>query len=360
VADLFARSTSADESGDPVSGLPDRPRVSIVIPVFNGANYLAEAIDSALAQTWPELEVIVVDDGSTDGGATVRVAAAHGDRIRLIRRGHGGVAAALNAGIAAMTGDLFAWLSHDDVYLPHKVERQIEVMRRHPGPVIAYSDYELVGRDLRRIKTKRLPDVTDRGFRTWLLTHSSLHGCTLLVPRACLAEARFDERLATTQDYDLWFRLASDYRFVRVPEILLRYRIHDRQESWTNPRRTEEGNRLLLGFLEQVGPAEIEAATGRPAGLTYLEAAVRFKFRGYREAAGRALERSGDETRTIAQHLTPRRIALRAAYAVARPELRPMDWWKRLRLGRPGATGLRRPQRSAVASDAPVGEVAEL
>src|SRR6267142_980278 len=87
--------------------------VSIIIPVFNGAKLIGEAIDSALAQSWPFIEVIVVDDGSDDGGATQGVLARYGDSIRVLAKSNGGVATALNAGIAAMRGNWFSWLSHD-------------------------------------------------------------------------------------------------------------------------------------------------------------------------------------------------------------------------------------------------------
>ena len=94
------------------------PLVSIVIPVYNGASYLREAIDSALAQTYSDVEVIVVNDGSTDGGKTRDIASSFGDRIRYIEKVNGGVATALNLGIREMCGKFFSWLSHDDVYLP--------------------------------------------------------------------------------------------------------------------------------------------------------------------------------------------------------------------------------------------------
>ena len=324
-------------SGIPSSAEPDgaggengaNPRVSVVIPVYNGSNFLAQSIDSALAQTWPNTEVIVVDDGSDDDGRSARIASSYGDRIRFVGIDHGGVSSALNAGIRAMTGDLFAWLSHDDVYHPRKLERQVEALRRHGSDAIVYSDYELVGPDLKRIKTKALPDVPPSAFRVWLMSDSALHGCTVLVPRSFFAHESFDERLSTTQDYDMWFRLARDHRFIHVPEVLLKYRIHGRQESWTNPRRVEEGNRLLIGFLDEIGPAEIRAATVTPPSTVYLQAAVRFKLRGYAEAAAHARELSGREVGSPAGRLAPRRLATLAAYHVANPRLRPMDWWKR-------------------------------
>ena len=304
-------------------------RVSVVIPVYNGSNFLVAAIDSALAQTWPNVEVIVVDDGSADAGATARIARSYGDRIRFVEKDHGGVSSALNAGIRAMTGDLFAWLSHDDVYLPRKLELQIEALSGLGEGTIAYSDYELVGPDLGRIKRKVLRDVSPAGFRVWLMTDSALHGCTVLVPRSCFDDELFDEHLSTTQDYDMWFCLARRHPFVRVPEVLLKYRIHGAQESWTNSARVDEGNRLLIGFLDAIGPAEIRAA-GREPSIVHLEAAVRFKFRGYAEAAARALELSGREATSPAARLAPRRIAMLAAYHLADRRLTPMYWWKRL------------------------------
>src|SRR5262245_26319850 len=97
------------------------PRVSIIIPVFNGSNYLREAIDSALVQTYQNTEIIVVNDGSNDNGKTREIALSYGQQIRYFEKENGGVSSALNMGICKMTGDYFSWLSHDDVYNPEKV-----------------------------------------------------------------------------------------------------------------------------------------------------------------------------------------------------------------------------------------------
>ena len=91
------------------------PKVSIIIPVYNGANYVSEAIDSALAQTYKNIEIIVVNDGSSDDGATEKIAKSYGDRIRYFAKENGGVSSALNFGIRQMTGEWFSWLSHDDL-----------------------------------------------------------------------------------------------------------------------------------------------------------------------------------------------------------------------------------------------------
>lgn len=104
------------------------PKVSIVIPVYNGGNYLAEAIDSALRQTYSNLEIIVVDDGSVDGSTEV-IARSFGDKIRYFKKENGGSSSALNYGINQMQGEWFSWLSHDDLYYPEKIEMQVNYIR---------------------------------------------------------------------------------------------------------------------------------------------------------------------------------------------------------------------------------------
>jgi len=96
------------------------PKVSIIIPVYNGSNYMQEAINSALNQTYSNLEVIVINDGSTDD--TDKIAKSFGQKIKYYQKDNGGVSTALNLGIEKMNGEYFSWLSHDDVYMPTKIE----------------------------------------------------------------------------------------------------------------------------------------------------------------------------------------------------------------------------------------------
>ena len=96
------------------------PLVSIIIPVYNGEKYMREAIDSALNQTYKNIEVIVVNDGSKDN--TDEIALSYGDKIRYFKKENGGVSTALNLGIKEMKGEYFCWLSHDDVYEYNKVD----------------------------------------------------------------------------------------------------------------------------------------------------------------------------------------------------------------------------------------------
>ena len=109
---------------------PFNPKVSIVIPVYNGSNYLREAIDSALAQTYKNIEVIVINDGSNDKGKTDKICKSYGNKIRYFKKENGGVASALNMGIEKMQGEYFSWLSNDDIYYQDKVEKQVKALSR--------------------------------------------------------------------------------------------------------------------------------------------------------------------------------------------------------------------------------------
>ena len=264
---------------------PNR-KVSIVIPVYNGSDYLREAIDSALGQTYPNVEVIVVNDGSDDGGETENVAKSFGDRIRYFRKTNGGVASALNHGISVMTGDYFAWLSHDDLYLPKKTAVQMEYADREGDGAILYSDYEFIDSDSRPLNVVRMPTGPSRDFRLRLMLDRSMHGCTLLIPRECFrAAGLFNESLKTTQDYDLWFRMAERFRFVHVPRTLVRSRVHPGQTSNTvKPLHMKECNELLVDWLRRQGTREVLARDGWTA-ETYYSLAVNWKIRGFQAAA---------------------------------------------------------------------------
>lgn len=121
------------------------PKVTIVIPVYNGEKYVKYAIDSALAQTYKNLEILVINDGSVD--RTDEIVKSYGRKIRYIKKENGGVSSALNLAIKEMRGEYFSWLSHDDTYEPNKIEREIEFLKENNylgKKVIVFSDYYLI------------------------------------------------------------------------------------------------------------------------------------------------------------------------------------------------------------------------
>jgi len=267
-----------------------RPSVSIVIPVYNGSDYMKEAIDSALAQTYPDVEVLVVDDGSDDGGKTEGISRSYGNRIRYFRKENGGVASALNLGIREMRADYFSWLSHDDVYLPRKVEREVAVLEKFGRDAVIYSDYEVIDSSSGHVEVFRAGRFSAPQFRMLLITDIPVNGCTVLIRRHCFGNVGlFDERLKAAQDYDMWFRLARRYPFIHVPEALLRSRMHPGQGT---RRMTAtclaEGNANFVQWLDEVA---LDQTLVPDPTLTrfFFRAAVRLKRRGYIPAAEHAL-----------------------------------------------------------------------
>jgi hypothetical protein len=203
----------------------NRLNVSAVIPVYNGERYVAESIRSVLNQT-ADVECVVVDDGSTDG--TPSVLASFGSRIVVVRQEHRGVSAARNAGMAKATGDAFAFLDADDVWLPHKVACQIRFLRSHPLVGAAYSGFVLTDEHLawRRVV---LHWGGTRSIVRALLCQSPGLGFSftgVVRRRAVDAAGGFDESLSNCADVDFWWRLSRMLPVMGIRRPLALYRQH--------------------------------------------------------------------------------------------------------------------------------------
>ena len=201
------------------------PAVSVIIPVYNGTNYLKEAIDSVLVQTFSDYELLVIDDGSTDG--TWDLIQSYGSRLRCIHKPNGGVASALNLGIKEMKGRWFAWLSHDDLWLPDKLEKQVAFLEQNIQSSACYSDYYLVAPSGRMLSSQELPWYP-REQAVWkLFEYQYINGSTILIDRNCFEKiGLFSEQLRYTQDAEMWWRLLEFFSIGRVPEMLGKSRTH--------------------------------------------------------------------------------------------------------------------------------------
>lgn len=211
------------------------PKVSIIIPVFNGANYLKEAIESALNQTYKNIEIIVVNDGSNDNDKTEKIALSFGKKVRYLKKENGGVASALNLGIQNMDGEYFSWLSHDDLYEPTKVENQIKILSTlKDSKTIICCRYKVVNKDLKYIQENSFGKEKDRLIYPAVkyLLNGYVHGCCLLIHKDNFARVgNFNEALKTTQDFDLWFRMLRGESIYFNDEIGVISRAHDEQDS---------------------------------------------------------------------------------------------------------------------------------
>lgn len=284
ISSYLSKQTHNDEQTEISADSKWRAKVSIIIPVYNGANYLKEAIESALLQTYQNIEIIVINDGSNDNGATEAIALSFGDRIRYFSKPNGGVASALNVGISKMTGDYFSWLSHDDLYVKDKIELQIKTLSKiNNDKVVIYSNYSIFTTDPNKDMLQTMKGVPPSEFRYWLTFENRLHGCTLLIPKSAFEEwGFFDENLCTTQDYDLWFRIAQSYQFIHLPENLVKSRSHSEQGSIKmKDIALKECNDLLSYFVKQLSTVEIQQAACCSPGLGYAQLTSSMWYRGF-------------------------------------------------------------------------------
>jgi glycosyltransferase involved in cell wall biosynthesis len=207
--------------------------VSVVIPTFNCADFLVEAIRSVLAQTYQEYEIIVVDDGSTDHTETAL--RQFGNRVRYIRQEPGGPSVARNRGILEARGKLIAFLDADDLWRPTKLARQVECLNHHPEAALVYTDFTRGpnpgSNNDSRLTAYKPRDPADP-FHA-LLEENFIATPTVVVRRETLARSGlFDPTLKGSEDFDLWLRLAgkpgdvNPRRFGFIDEILVDVRQH--------------------------------------------------------------------------------------------------------------------------------------
>jgi glycosyltransferase involved in cell wall biosynthesis len=199
--------------------------ISVVIPNYNYAKYVGEAIQSVLDQTWSNREVVVVDDGSTDN--SVEVIQGFGDQVRLVQQENQHLSAARNTGIRTARGEWIAFLDSDDLWHPRKLELQVTALRNHP-------DWAYVGGDV--LEEEEYPDFDGKSIRTEestlqdFLAYTPMSGSVALVKRECFDKVgMFDPDLRSSEDLDMWLRLATNYRGGRVIAPLWHYRQHPTQ-----------------------------------------------------------------------------------------------------------------------------------
>jgi glycosyltransferase involved in cell wall biosynthesis len=245
----------------------DTPLVSVVTATYNMGRYVTQAVDSVLAQDWPALEAVVVDDGSTDDTAQVLQAYAGDRRVRVIRQANAGQAAAKNAGIRAARGTYIGFCDADNAWLPGKLSRQVPLLRANPAAGVVYGDIVLMDGEGRALPT---PPVRRYGGRVTqrLLMANFVTFNTALLPRSVLEEFRgFDESLRMAIDYDLWLRISTRHEFLYLPEALARYRIWPGQMSSQTEERFANFLRLFERFLEThpecVTPSQARRAWAR-------------------------------------------------------------------------------------------------
>jgi glycosyltransferase involved in cell wall biosynthesis len=302
------------------------PTVSVIIPTHSRVDFLGRAIESVLAQTWDDLEVIVVDDGPND--AIAEFVESHRDpRVRLLRHDRNwGVAAARNTGIAAATGRFIGFLDDDDIWLPTKLGRQVPLLRDAGADVVLSLVYVADGNG------EIYESPSQRGFELFrrvaaegypydaLLRRSSFQISTLLVRRACVdAIGGFDPTLPAVDDLDFVHRLRRRYEFRLVDEPLVKYCFHDSNESYVkDPATWVRLAKKELEALDEHEPPrrrEIEAYLRRQlAQAAWIAGDARGAVRPALRA--RRLDPAVLDRRTLAKYLAAAVLPRSAALAV--------------------------------------------
>jgi glycosyltransferase involved in cell wall biosynthesis len=205
------------------------PAVSVLLPVYNAQRYLAEAVESVLAQTFADLELIVVDDGSTDrSGRILRRFEARDPRVRLVSRANRGLVASLNEMIGLARGEFLARMDADDVALPRRLEVQVAYLRDHPDVVAVGGAVHLID-EAGRLLGESNPEMDhDEIQEAALMGRCALkHPSVTMRREAVLAIGGYLEEMEQGEDLDLWLRLGEIGRMASLPDVVLKYRQHE-------------------------------------------------------------------------------------------------------------------------------------
>jgi glycosyltransferase involved in cell wall biosynthesis len=288
------------------------PHVSVIIPTYNSAAYLVEAIDSVLAQTYSDVEILVIDDGSTDD--TPQVIKRYGDRVRYLRQANSGVSVARNRGISESLGRYVAFLDADDTWLPQKLERQMEALAESKSARASNTAYFMTRSDLTPIEVRRNPSEGSV-LADLLLRGTIVFISTVVCERSVLdLTGGFDPALSQCADWDMWIRVAAHTDFLGVGEPLVNYRQHDSNMSRNAPLLERDSVRVLeKGFAMAGLPAELRASSRSAFARNYMVLAGTYFHEGHYLAFARCAARAVAMDYRQASYLLsfPARVAMR-------------------------------------------------
>lgn len=239
------------------------PLVSIIVPVYNGSNFLKEALNSALAQTYRNLEIIVVNDGSQDD--TESISLSYGDRIRYFAKENGGTSTALNLAIENMKGEYFSWLSHDDLYYPQKIEKEVDVLRKLENKdTIIICDVDGMTDYTRTFKTALYQEHRDaypsrNDSYLYPVIYNKTHGCTHLISKKVFeVVGLFDVTSRVAHDFEFYYRAFAKFPHFYLNEALVTARdSSNRQGKRSHARGNIEYSLLYIDILDHLSDEEI-------------------------------------------------------------------------------------------------------
>lgn len=245
------------------------PLVSVVITTYNYAQYLPTAVESVLNQTYKNLEIIIVNDGSTDNTDEVIAPYLKEKRIKYIKQKNAGQASAKNCGIKNSTGEIIAFLDADDFWRKDKLEKQMPLFLKDPAIGVVYADLNFIGSDGEALDIERPPrfrgDILQELFLDNFIGFS-----TTVVKKECFDKAgTFDENLPMAIDWHLWLRIACHYQFNYVDEPLLFYRCGHANMSRNTEKRFKCSDWVMEWFLKTHGEMLEKKTVEKAFTLTY-------------------------------------------------------------------------------------------
>lgn len=216
----------------------ERDLISIIIPVYNSESFLEECLNSVVSQTYQNIEIITIDDGSTD--ASSQILKKYSDKITVISQKNHGLASALNSGISKMNGSWFKWFSPDDVMYPDTIEILMNEVKKHSDNTIIYSNWNIIddkGNFLREFHESNYNELDNFDFGIRLLDAQQINVNTALIPSHLLKNISFRNTIDPVM-LDYYFFLYSTFfsktKFYLISKPLIKYRIHSKQLSHQN------------------------------------------------------------------------------------------------------------------------------
>jgi glycosyltransferase involved in cell wall biosynthesis len=251
--------------------------VSVIIPVYKGAAFIALSIESVLAQSHLDLDLIIVNDGSPDNSVAVIQPYFADPRVKYIEQQNAGVAAARNTGIRAATGDYIALLDQDDLWLPDKLACQVEYLDKHPEIALVHSNIHFIGEAGERIPDPEWAWVAPTYGQVLpeLVQWNRICTCTVLLRKSVLEQVGlFRQELAPADDWDLWLRVAARHPIGFVDAVTACYRVHQGNESRNLLKMQEAEIRVVETFIREHPGAVGDAITRAKLFSLYSEAAL--------------------------------------------------------------------------------------
>lgn len=311
--------------------MTETPAVSVLMPVYNGERFLGEALSSIQRQSFRDLEIVVVDDGSTDGTAAILDAAAASDpRIRILHQANAGHVRALNAGLQQVRGRYVARMDADDIARENRLEEQARFLNDHPDVAVVGTAATVI--DARGVEGTSVRFPTEHGVLRWTMCFMSpiIHPTAMLRTDRLRATGGYDASMRHAEDYDLWLRLSRVGRLANIDAPLLLLRKHDANVSTQRPA---DERRHALG----VARCAMEDLLGAPVSPEDVDRVWTIPPRDAREARQVAVlvarlydaaARTAGLTRS--ERAAIRRDAARRLYDLSRPHITKRSLWSAL------------------------------